>query len=133
MLFRIQQFFAGFAFMGISAAILSAVYPQLAGEVVESTQNKIVDAIKMASIRMGWFISFIWVITRYAPITPLVSLLLFSLLYTWVTREKTMVPFDQDVVLVDDVVLADDVVLVEKESENWTFVDHENENDWELI
>jgi hypothetical protein len=130
MLFRIQQFFAGFAFMGISAAILNAVYPQLAGEVVESTQNKIVDAIKMVSIRMGWFISFIWVIIRYAPVTPLVSFLLFTLLYVWVTREKTMEPFDQDVVLV---ALDDDMVLVEKESENWTFVDHENETDWELI
>ena len=130
MLFRIQQFFAGFAFMGISAAILNAVYPQLAGEVVESTQNKIVDAIKMVSIRMGWFISFIWVIIRYAPVTPLVSFLLFTLLYVWVTREKTMEPFDQDVVLV---ALDDDMVLVEKESENWTFVDQENETDWELI
>lgn len=116
--------------MGISAAILNAVYPQLAGEVVESTQNKILDAIKMVSIRMGWFISFIWVIIRYAPVTPLVSFLLFTLLYVWVTREKTMDPFDQDVVLVS---LDDDMVLVEKESENWTFVDHENETDWELI
>ena len=129
MLFRIQQFFAGFAFMGVSAAILSAVYPQLAGEVVESTQNKIVDAIKMSSIRMGWFISFIWVIIRYAPVTPLVSFLLFTLLYVWVTREKTMEPFDQDVVLV----ALDDMVLIGKESDNWTFVDHENETDWELI
>jgi hypothetical protein len=41
-----------------------------------------------------------------------------------------MEPFDQDVVLVS---LDDDMVLVEKESENWTFVDHENETDWELI
>jgi len=127
MIFKIQQFFAGFALMGISVAILNAVYPQLAGEVVDSTQNKIMGAIKMASIRMGWFISFIWVIIRYAPVTPIVSLLLFTLLYTWVSREKRMEPFDQDVVLVDD------VVLVEKESDNWTFVDHGNENDWELI
>ena len=127
MIFKIQQFFAGFALMGISVAILNAVYPQLAGEVVDSTQNKIMGAIKMASIRMGWFISFIWVIIRYAPVTPIVSLLLFALLYTWVSREKRMEPFDQDVVLVDD------VVLVEKESDNWTFVDHGNENDWELI
>ena len=132
MLFRIQQFFAGFAFMGISAAILSAVYPQLAGEMVESTQNKVVDAIKVVSIRMGWFISFIWVIIRYAPITPLVALLLFTLLYAWVIREKTMEPFDQDVVLIDKGILDDDF-LVEKESEDWTFVVHENENDWELI
>ena len=127
MIFRIQQFFTGFALMGISVAILNAVYPQLTGEVVNSTQNKIMGAIKMASIRVGWFISFIWFIIRYAPVTPLVSLLLFTLLYTWVTREKRMEPFDQDVVLIDS------VALVEKESENWTFVDHENENDWELI
>ena len=126
---RVQQFFAGFAFMGIAVAILNAAFPQLAGDVMESTQNKIVDSIKISSIRMGWFVSFIWVIIRYAPVTPLISLLLFTLLYTWFTREKAMEEFDKDVVMVDSMGSDDDVV--EKETGNWTLVDHEN--DWELI
>ena len=126
---RVQQFFAGFAFMGIAVAILNAAFPQLAGDVMESTQNKIVDSIKISSIRMGWFVSFIWVIIRYAPVTPLISLLLFTLLYTWFTREKAMEEFDKDVVMVDSMGSDDDVV--EKETGDWTLVYHEN--DWELI
>ena len=123
---RIQQFIVGSVFMGASVALINTVYPNIAEDVMITTQSKVVGAIKMATIRMGWVFSFIFVIIRYVPVTPLISLLLFTLLYIWITREKTMVPFDKDVVMVS-------VEGVHQEEDNWTFVNHEQDNGWQLI
>ena len=133
---RFQQFFMGFAFMGATITLLNAAFPQLAGDAIESLQKKVLET----SIKVGWVASFIWFIVRYIPLSPLIFLMIFTILYLWFIRlrwvnENSMEPFDKYAVILElgDINnhSEDGYVIVDKESDGWTFV--ENESDWELM